>query len=35
MKWVQDTMYLGMANPMNLLTQPGRPQGGWKLIERR
>lgn len=27
-----NAMYLGMANPMNLLTQPGRPQGGWELI---
>ena len=28
-------MYLGMANPMNLMTDPndGRPQGGWELIK--
>lgn len=29
------SMYLGMANPMNLMTDPndGRPQGGWELIK--
>jgi hypothetical protein len=28
-------LYLGMANPMNLRTNPkgGRPEGGWELIE--
>ncbi|MGM0384923.1 MAG: hypothetical protein ACQERF_02920 [Actinomycetota bacterium] len=29
-----DALYLGMANPMNLLTDPGddQPQGGWQLL---
>ena len=27
-----DGLYLGMANPMNLLTTPGKPLGGWELI---
>jgi hypothetical protein len=29
-----DALYLGMANPMNLLTDPGDelPEGGWELI---
>jgi hypothetical protein len=30
-----DALYLGMANPMNLLTTPGKPLGGWQLIEVR
>jgi hypothetical protein len=30
-----DALYLGMANPMNLLTDPNDdlPEGGWELIE--
>lgn len=28
-----DGLYLGMANPMNLLTAPGKPMGGWELIQ--
>jgi len=30
-----DALYLGMANPMNLLTDPedGLPEGGWELIK--
>ncbi len=30
-----DAFYVGMANPMNLLTDPNdnRPQGGWELIK--
>jgi len=30
-----DTLYLGMANPMNLRTNPDDevPEGGWELIE--
>ncbi|MCX6029955.1 MAG: hypothetical protein NT169_11755 [Chloroflexi bacterium] len=29
-----DGLYLGMANPMNLMTDPGdaKPEGGWELI---
>jgi hypothetical protein len=29
-----DALYLGMANPMNLLTDPAddRPEGGWELL---
>jgi hypothetical protein len=29
-----DALYLGMANPMNLLTDPrdDRPAGGWELL---
>lgn len=27
-----NAFYLGMANPMNLLTDPNEPQGGWELI---
>jgi hypothetical protein len=29
-----DALYLGMANPMNLLTDPegNQPLGGWELI---
>jgi len=29
-----DALYLGMANPMNLLTDPndGQPEGGWELL---
>jgi hypothetical protein len=29
-----DALYLGMANPMNLLTDPvdDRPKGGWELL---
>lgn len=29
-----DSLYLGMANPMNLLTDPtdDRPEGGWELL---
>lgn len=30
-----DGLYLGMANPMNLLTTPGKPMGGWELIRVR
>jgi hypothetical protein len=26
-------LFVGMANPMNLLTTPGAPNGGWELIE--
>jgi hypothetical protein len=29
----RDTLYLGMANPMNLATDPGGPNGGWKLLQ--
>jgi hypothetical protein len=29
----QDVFYLGMANPMNLATDPNKPQGGWELIK--
>jgi hypothetical protein len=29
----RDIFYLGMANPMNLATDPIKPQGGWELIE--
>jgi hypothetical protein len=28
-----DIFYLGMANPMNLATDPNKPQGGWELIK--
>jgi hypothetical protein len=28
-----DALYLGMANPMNLLTDPAAPLGGWELIK--
>ena len=28
-----DTFYLGMANPMNLMTDDYRPKGGWELIK--
>lgn len=30
-----DALYLGMANPMNLLTDPGDgvPEGGWELLQ--
>ncbi len=30
-----DALYIGMANPMNLLTDPseGKPLGGWELIK--
>jgi hypothetical protein len=30
----EDALYLGMANAMNLMTDPGdnRPEGGWELI---
>lgn len=31
----KDGLYLGMANPMNLLTTPGKPMGGWELIRIR
>ena len=29
-----DALYLGMANPMNLLTDPldDKPEGGWELL---
>jgi hypothetical protein len=29
-----DNLYLGMANPMNLLTDPDDsvPEGGWELL---
>lgn len=32
-----DTLFLGMANPMNLLTDlnDDRPEGGWELLELR
>ena len=30
-----DFLYLGTANPMNLVTEPGQPQGGWELYELR
>jgi hypothetical protein len=30
---VAEALYLGMANPMNLATVPGQPQGGWELLE--
>lgn len=26
-----DFLYIGTANPMNLATNPGKPQGGWEL----
>ncbi len=29
---VGNLLYLGMANPMNLATKSGKPQGGWELI---
>ena len=29
----QNIFYLGMANPMNLETDPDKPQGGWELIQ--
>jgi hypothetical protein len=28
-----DALYLGMANPMNLLTAEGGPKGGWELLK--
>jgi len=28
-----DTLFLGTANGMNLLTNPASPMGGWELIE--
>jgi hypothetical protein len=30
---VSGNLFLGMANPMNLLTAPNAPNGGWELIE--
>jgi len=30
-----DFLYLGTANPMNLATEPGQPQGGWELYKLR
>ncbi|HAS82160.1 MAG TPA: hypothetical protein DCS43_05665 [Verrucomicrobia bacterium] len=27
-----ERLYLGMANPMNLLTDPSKPLGGWELL---
>jgi hypothetical protein len=32
-----DALYLGMANPMNLLTDPldDKPEGGWELLRLR
>jgi hypothetical protein len=29
----EDSLYLGSANAMNLLTNPREPKGGWELIE--
>jgi hypothetical protein len=29
----EESMFVGMANPSNLLTHPSFPQGGWELIE--
>ncbi len=29
----EHSLYLGSANPMNLLTDPRQPMGGWELIE--
>ncbi len=29
----EHSLFLGSANPMNLLTEPGQPKGGWELIE--
>ncbi len=29
----EDTLYLGTANAMNLLTDPSKPRGGWELIK--
>jgi hypothetical protein len=29
----KDVFYLGMANPMNLATDPNKPLGGWELIK--
>jgi hypothetical protein len=33
MTTTQDVLYLGMANAMNLKTDPSQPQGGWELIK--